>query len=365
MNQISGHVFTFGVLLLLGAPPALTQESYRRLEGGGSIEIRNDYFFAADDPNAKLNDLFADAELDLTIWFTPAFSLQTELEFTPVSDPGPADDRLFEDHGLAIKQLFLRYETGAFAFHGGKFNPPFGLAWDLAPGIYGADFAGDYELDERIGLGGAIAFDGDIDDRSPGVRRLSAAAFFADTTSLSRSIFTDRGRLTGAAGGVGNTDDLSSFSITFDGGGLAFLPEIRYHLGYEFQKRGEGDPENERGVVTGLHGEFEADAGLRLEAMVELACLAGAEGQAQDRTYVTAGGMLSRAPWSFALVYAWRATDADDPALSDADDHLFQLSTGYEFTPELRLDLGYRFSRENGGATHAVGLLFTYSFDLE
>lgn len=365
MNQISGHVFTFGALLLLGAPPALTQESYRRLEGRGSIEIQNDYFFAADDPNAELNDLFADVELDLTLRLMPAFSLQTELEFTPVSDPGPADDRLFADHGLAVKQLFLRYETGAFAFHGGKFNPPFGLAWDLAPGIYGADFAGDYELDERIGLGGAVAFGGDIDDRSPGVQRLSAAAFFADTTSLSRSIFTDRGRLTRAAGGVGNTDDLSSFSITLDGGGLAFLPGIRYHLGYEFQKRGEGDPENERGVVAGLHGEFEVGTGLTLEAIAELARLAGAEGQAQDRTYVTAGGMLSRAPWSFALVYAWRATDADDPELSDADDYLFQLSTGYAFTSELSLELGYRFSREDRDATHAVGLLFTYSFDLE
>ena len=81
--------------------------------------------------------------------------------FEPVQDPDPGDDRFLEDHGLYAEELFVNYETGHFAGYAGKFNPSFGTAWDLAPGIFGTDLAEDYEITERIGLGGALKFGGE------------------------------------------------------------------------------------------------------------------------------------------------------------------------------------------------------------
>ena len=51
-----------------------------------------------------------------------------------------------------------QFDTEHFSLFAGKFNPAFGLGFDLAPGIYGEDHPEDYELTERIGFGGSVTF---------------------------------------------------------------------------------------------------------------------------------------------------------------------------------------------------------------
>ena len=125
-----------------------------RLEVEIDVEIQNDWTFDSDDPDAELNDLFTTTEPAVALHLLPGLSIQSGLVLEPVKDPGPSDDRFFEDHGFFAEQLYLLYETDDFSLHGGKFNLPFGVAWDLAPGVYGTDVAEDfYEQVERIGLG--------------------------------------------------------------------------------------------------------------------------------------------------------------------------------------------------------------------
>ena len=40
-----------------------------------------------------------------------------------------------------------------------EINPRFGAAWSRAPGLYGADYAGDYQLREKLGAGARIWMD--------------------------------------------------------------------------------------------------------------------------------------------------------------------------------------------------------------
>jgi hypothetical protein len=348
---------------------AAAEEGTPRLEGEIAIEIESDSFIESDDPDSEFNDTYTTIEPYLALHLLPGFSIETGLVFEPVQDPDPGTSRFFDDQGLYVEQLFAKYEMDAFAVYGGKYNPPFGTAWDLAPGIYGADFAEDYELTEAIGLGGALIFGGEglggaaLSGSGLGVHRLSLNGFFSDTTPLSESVITERGRARKSDGGVGNTEDLSSATATLDGGEFGFAPWLNYHLGFERRAAGEGDAHDEDGFVAGLSSSFELMPDLSLEPLVEVAHLRHAEGADQDRTYITLGAALVSGPWNFALSATNRETDTDDPDLTDSSDQLFQASVGYAFDFGLGIDAGYRYAREAGIDTHGVGVLLSYSIE--
>jgi hypothetical protein len=82
----------------------------------------------------------------------------------------------------------------------------------VTPGLHGDDISGNYELEERIGAEAAYAFD------AFGMEHiLQASAFTTDRTALSGSVFTHRPQTHLSDGGAGNTDGVSSFSVTLDG----------------------------------------------------------------------------------------------------------------------------------------------------
>src|SRR3546814_21075551 len=96
------------------------------------------------------------------------------------------------------------------------------MAWDVAPGIWGTDLAEDYELAEQIGVAGDLRFGGE----GVGKHALTLGTFFADTTFLSRSAFTDRGRTRLSDGGAGNPEDFSPFPVALEGTALPTLPAL-------------------------------------------------------------------------------------------------------------------------------------------
>ena len=113
----------------------------------------------------------------------PGFSVRSLFVVEPVEDP--AGDRFFGDHGLYAEELYAQYERGPVRVFGGKFDAAFGKAWDEAPGIYGVDFAEDYELVERVGFGAEISQEG-----TPfGKLALTAALFQADTSGFEQLRF--------------------------------------------------------------------------------------------------------------------------------------------------------------------------------
>jgi hypothetical protein len=197
----------------------------------------------------------------------------------PVADPPPGRDRWFDDEGLFLETLFLRWEWDRFSLHAGKFNPAFGFAWGLAPGIYGVDFAEDYEITERIGFGGTIEFG----NAAVGRHRLGADAFFVDTSPLSRSLLHDRGRTRRSDGGPSNTLSPESFSITLRGGGIPRLPGLTYNLGFANQHRADAGGRSERTAVAGLTYGFSPLEYLGIELLSEYAHLHHAEGENERR----------------------------------------------------------------------------------
>lgn len=328
------------------------------IEGEILFELQNDYAFDSDDPSAEINDLFTTIEGAFAVNLTEVFSVQSLFVLEPVRDPRPFDDRFFGDHGLFVEELYGQAQFDHFRIFAGKFDASFGTAWDKAPGIYGVDFAEDYELVERIGGGFSVSAGqtllGDV--------AFTGSVFFADISGLSESAITNRGRNRKSLGGASNTNSLESFSITLDGENVPGLPGVVYHVGYRHQAAGTGDAGDEDGFVAGLQKAFELGNDLVLETIVEGVYLDQAFGGPDDVIYFTAGGALISGPWNLSTSFTLRDTDVVGGA--DLHDRLFQVSGGYTFSNGLTADVGYRYSREARVETHIFGVLMTYVLDV-
>lgn len=368
----AGSIVPVAVLMAMAGGAAWAQEpatgdTFPRISGEVSIEVHGDSIRNDDDTDN--NEITTTIEPVVTLQLTPELSIGAGLTLESVRDPEPNEDRVFEDHGLYVADLTLAYETDSFSVYGGKFGANFGTAWDAAPGLYGTDFAEDYELAERIGLGGSVT----LGDEVFGAHTLSASAFFVDTTVLSRSAFTDRGRVNKTDGGPANTEGLNSVALALDGEGMQVLPGLRYHLGVARQKvdrvnDDNGDPkaasviDDEIGFVAGVAYEFTPMEDVVVTPIVEWAHFNNFGGDdGVDRDYATAGLGAEYGSWNAALTYTGRSTK--NPSDPDVDDSLFQVSAGYAFENGIGIDVGWKHTEEDNADADTAGMMVSYMYE--
>ncbi|MEM9263181.1 MAG: hypothetical protein AAGA22_06355 [Pseudomonadota bacterium] len=314
------------------------EEDGSNLSYAVTIEIQNDYNFDSDDPLAEFNDTFATITGEFSYAFGAGSSINATALIEPVEDP--IDDRFFEDHGFYFEELFYAQEFRGVEFVLGKYNPAFGFAWDAAPGIYGVDFAEDYQILERLGAAVNIPVLG-------GDHVFQFALFQADRTILSDSIGTERGQTNILSGGVSNTNGPESFSATLTGE----FGDTAYNLGFQHQARGVGDVKDQSGVVGGVIQSFNS-----VEVLGEVAYLEGFEGTPYDALYVTAGVSVPVGPVSLSGVFSLRDIE------TMPTDRLFTVAGEIELLDNVTASLGYRFGDEGGVDTQTFGTLIVVEF---
>jgi len=332
------------------------EEGYPRLVGELLVEVESDTSL-----DSSGSQQFLTLEPSFSLQLSESFSLEAGFVLEPVADPPPGDDAWFDDQGLFVETLFLRWSQRRFSLHIGKFDPAFGVAWDAAPGIYGVDFAEDYELSERLGFGASVELGGE----TVGRHRLGADAFWLDTSPLSRSLFRDRGRTRPADGGPGNTGSPESFALSLFGEGIPPLPGLSYNLGFARQQRADAGGRTEHDVVAGLVYSFSPAPALDVELLSEYAHLRHAGGEAASRHYFTQGAEVTWRGWNAAVAYSRRWQGGRGVPRHD---DLLQVSAGYawEIGPDARFglvgaDLGWRRCRESGDGADLFGGRVSYS----
>lgn len=331
--------------------------TYPFVDGELELSLGNDNLFSSDDPGNRINDLFPEAALAAQFHFTPGLLLNLGLTLEPVLDPLPFEDRFFGDVGLYVDTLSLQADMGNFSFTAGKFGPGFGRAWDNTPGIWGTDFAEDYELAEQIGFGASYA----IETGTAGTHTIGANVFFADTTVFSDSLFTRRGRVSTADGGAGNTGRLDNFSVTLDGADFPSLPGFSYHLGYRHLSAGLGDLGSENGFVGGIAQETELASGLVLAVSGEVAHFVNFGGTLDRATYFTPGLSLAGEHWHGEVAGTVRRINFDGGGAQT--DYLAQISAGYTFDNGIDISAGYAFVRADDIRNHVVGVRLSKTFE--
>lgn len=151
--QIFSCVFTFGVA------GAYAEEVFQPgIKGSVSVELENDWAYHSDDKDTDVNNLNTTIEPYLIVSLLKGLAVETSLVLEEVKDLDPNENGLFDNHGAYAEELKVTYTGDNYGVQAGKYNPDFGVAWDLAPGIYGTDMAEDYETTEKIGAGAHYTF---------------------------------------------------------------------------------------------------------------------------------------------------------------------------------------------------------------
>lgn len=317
--------------IALPAASAVQAQESSRLSWEMEIEIGVEHVLSSDDPTAEITDAFLSNEIVVSYEFSD--TVTGVVEFTLESVTDPTDDRAFEDLGLYVSELNLVFDLGSAELTVGKISPAFGIAWDAAPGFFGANFAEDYELGES--LGASLAFE-------LGAGNLTLAAFYQDDTVLSRSIGTDRGRTRESDGGVGNTGTLNNFSIQYDFEvGNTEISASAMHLA-----AGVGDTDDQNGAALGFVHNFND----QVEVVGEVAYFDGFGGTTDNANYVTLGASYFSGPFTYTASVTRRDVS------SSGTDYIASLGLDYTFDNDITLSSGLVHVEEGGVNSTGLGL---------
>ncbi len=336
------------------AHPAMAQEFTPYIAGELLLELENDNVISATDPDNEINALYPTVELVAIVGLTPVFALNLGVILEQVLEPD--SDNYFDDLGLYVDTVNIQADFLDATITAGKFAPTFGKAWDDTPGLFGTDIAEDYEVTEMIGFGVSYPFR----TATAGTHTLSANAFFVDTTALSESAFTNRGRVRLSDGGPANTEQLDSFSITLDGEDIPALAGLSYNLGYAHLSAGNGDEADENGFVFGLKHTSQQDNGWESGLNGEIAYFNNAGGTQGNAVYFTAGLSFEKDAWHAELAGSVRQIDLSSGGNETTS--LLQLSGGYVFANDVDLTLGYAYVNEDSDNAHVVGVQLSRAF---
>ncbi len=331
-----------GAFTLIYAAPALAFE-YGPFTAEISVEVENDTVVDSNNSANEISDTYATIQAAITMALGASSSLNLGLTFEPIT--GATRDRAFEDHGLYAEEFFFNHDFGAGEIILGKFNPAFGAAWVEAPGIFGADFARDYELTEQVG--GAVLIPFTIGASKNAV---SVALFNSDRSILSKSLGRQRGRNSLPAGGVGNTSGPESTAIAMNG----TLGDTTYNVGVQNLARGAGDTHDQRGAVLGIAHTY--DLGRPVALLAEMAYFTDFGGTSTAAKYGIVGLAAPFGPVTVSGVYSSRKVDGARV------DHLATLTGEMELATNLFASLGYRYGREGPDKTHMIGTVIAYQF---
>lgn len=329
------------------------------------IEMQWDNTFDADDPAAEASDLYFTIEPDITIGVSSWLSFNVGLVFEPIDDLDPGEDRAFEDHGLFVETAQAIASFGKVTVNVGKFSAPFSIAYDYAPGVNGDVLNADIEVTERWGAGVAYNFTGEGTEQGAILR---FAAFNRDTTALSGSMFTNRGRLDRIDGGNGNTDAFENFAVAFDLIALEALPDFHFHVAYMFQAAGDGDLSDQDAYVAGANWEKKVGENAVYQVVLEWAHSDGAlgygdavsvVGASQDDFTIAAGGTWHEA-WTAAVGYSLR--DIEDPIGGDVETAAFHMSVGHFFHEGWLAEIAYLDIQEDANDSQTVSLKLSTEF---
>ncbi len=326
--------------------PAVSGEIILELEGETSL--------GSDDPDEERDIAAINAEISAELVITENIYIDTTLVLEPVRDPDPGKDSFFDDEGAYVEELTLNVEYGPWSAFAGKFNPGFDTSWVRERGIWTEDFAEEYEITEKIGLGAAYEYESE----KFGNHVVGASAFFADTTFLSGALGTSREHISLEDGGLSNTENLSSYVVTLEGGKIPPIETVYYRLGYRHlgaAKADEGD-DDEGGVILTLGNDFAFDVTDRIKAdiLTEYTYVEDFEGTDDNNHYFTVSLVNTfYENWSLAVGYTAREIDSHED--ETIHDHLLQVSGGYDFSNGLTAEIGWRNTEEDGVKTDIAG----------
>lgn len=355
-TQFTAKLAIAAFLLAIPASATWAQNQLPAVSGEVAIEVQDDWTYKSEDRTKLNNNLYPTIKPSATLQFTPEWSVFAHAVIESIGDPAKFENRRFEDIGLYAEKLFVEYSGVRLGARAGKLDAGFGIGWDKAAGLYGTDFAKDYETSERIGLFGSWK----LDEGKNGSHSAWGVTFFRDTTILSESALRGRGDTRRGDGGIGNTGSFDNFVVAINGEKVPLLGETGYHFAVMRQSAGVGATTDEMSLAAAVFADIDIGHGITVTPLIEGVLITDAGGTAtEDKEYLVLSGQVAWKGWNFALAHTKRVTKRETAA-DDRDSH-FQISAGYAFDFGLSIDVGWKVVNEAASELRAVGVKAAYT----
>ena len=342
--------------------------------GHVGIRLHVDHVNDAGEGDEEVNEMYTHSHIELGSRIAEGFNIDANLKIEGeagghshggVSRTHDGDSRFFEDHPLIVESLTLTYSKDNFSAYVGKFNPKVGLDYHSFPGLWSYSMIEEYKIAERIGAG--FKYGANFDDF--GTHQINISAFHVDTTFLSDSLLDQRGHTSKEDGGLGNTEDFDSYSISLGGKDFYSLnnniaERISYRFGYAHQEAGGAESDQQRYSAAIVYKEKFSE-GISKTFIIEYMSIDHYDGEeAHDRSYFTSSLGLKLNSWSFATTYTFVDNDAPEEPDENHDGKILQISIGYKVAPAAEVYFGFKRADEENEVNERFGLGLKYAFEL-
>ena len=219
------------------------------------------------------------------------------------------NSRTFENLGINLSELSLKYSKDNSSLIAGKFTTNFGTAWRWNKGIFIHSVAQNYALTEKLGLT-AITKYGDL--KKTGIYNFSLSLFTNDRKNFDNSLFHRKNSDTKSEAIAGDTRSLSSFTFATD---INFefnkKEKLSYHIAYS--KLGvnkklasiniQNKIKKQAGAVFGMNYKVPISENFNFETILEYANIKNINGDSDTSSqYLTSNFILKyRSNYSIML----------------------------------------------------------------
>lgn len=365
--------FFFLILLYptaLYAAPKKPNKNYPYVSGDALIQYQADRVLSSEKKGIPANNGFVYVEQNSSLNFNKNWSAKMQLRLQPNNvlttrnQVTPeryrtflSNDRGFglQETGILLEELKLNYENDDVRVFAGKFDPTFGTAWRKTKriGVFASQFTEDYNLREKIG-GGITAL---LENSS-----ISFNSFMNDTTELSRSMISDRGRAKGSSGIAGSNGSLSSYSVSMEGENFLTVDNWYYNFGYRsLGVDNAAGRAREQGFVVGSEYLYQLGRNSSIIPFVELVKIDNFAGfKNRNAKYGTFALIGNYSSWTASVSFVTR--EIKDPYAVNYNDHQMQFSVGYKITDNLTVDISRADIKEDGQNGGLIGATVTYFY---
>lgn len=207
--------------------------------------------------------------------------------------PNGGGSRTFENMGITISELSLKYTRKNSSLIAGKFTANFGTAWRWNKGIMIHSLASDYALTDKLGFAFITKYG---DAKKIGLYNFSLSFFTNDRKNFDNGLFHRRDSHSKSQAIAGDTRKLNSYSFTTD---VNFVfserEKLNYHVGYSKLSVNKNwidknilIVKKQQGMVFGMNYEFPVNRDFSGEAIIEHAKIKNINGISNSsRDYLT------------------------------------------------------------------------------
>lgn len=247
------------------------------------------------------------------------------------------NSRTFENLGINLSELNIKYSKDNSSLVAGKFTTNFGTAWRWNKGIFIHSVAQDYALTEKLGFTGITKY-GDL--KKTGLYNFSLSVFTNDRKNFDNSLFHRKNSDSKSQAIAGDTRSLSSYTLATD---INFefnnKEKLSYHIAYsklDINKKIasiniRSPLKKQAGAVFGMNYKFPIKENFNFETILEYAKIKNINGDSNISNQYFTSNFILKYLSNYSLMIGNSNNKNKNRSGSSNAINVSEINIGYEF----------------------------------